>query len=497
MPKLSHLVLFISGCILASCGVQSEFTATNELPPVATDSGSVYTAGRIDDFLHSLSPQSFNGAVVVEKQGKLILGEGYGYALDNQKLPFTSKTISNTAQLARQFTAAAILKLEAKQLLTLEDTLARFFDNIPGEKRNIKLIHLLQNTSGLPLEFPVPENVRSKEAFLDAVWKEPLISLPGKEYHYSNVAYRLLAAVVEAASGQDYEAFLRQELFIPAGMYNTGYVLPDFQQLTHATSHEQEEEQELLYLQYKKNPRHQWHLKGNSGMLSNSEDLFRWTQLLTQGTILPADARGIMWQVPAALPGKSSAFGWAQSEGFTGAPVLYHQSKEDGFLCQLFFLPKEKISVVLLANQVNGQVENLGEQLAKIVVFPTFIPAPLPYTDQKLVRLPQEGEARHVRALLAFIQEGGSSVAKNLLKQNFSPGFRMKMPDHEHIDALDKLRKGLETATLERAEQNLPFYMFTFYSPEGGLWYRLRVKVEPEQSFQISSISVETTDALN
>lgn len=496
MPKLSHFILFVSWCMIASCGVQNEIMSTIELPPAANDTISMRQADRIDGFLHSLSPQTFNGAVVLEKGGELIVGNGYGYALNSEKLPFTTKTVSNTAQLARQFTAAAILKLEAKQKLKLTDSLSRFFDDLPADKRGIQLIHLLKNTSGLPLDFREPESIRSKESFLDAVRSLPLIAVPGREYHYSEVAYRLLAAVVEAASGLDYELFLRQELFEPAGMYNTGYSLPDFQLIPQAKSNLANQDEEVLYLQYKKDARFLWHIMGSRGMLSNSEDLFRWMHMLLKGGLLPADALELLGNASSSLPGENTAFGWAETSGPGGAPVLMHQSSGNGFFAQLLYFPKEEVSLVLLANQVNGQVLNLGEQLLKVVVFPNYVPSPLPYTEQKLVRLPQEEEARHVRALLQFIQEGDLRAAKKLVNEHYTAGFRANVLEQKHLEALEKLRLQLGHSNLEKAEQNLPFFLFTFSSPT-GLWYQLRVQVEPQQAFQINTISLETTDALN
>ena len=48
---------------------------------------------------------------------------------------------------------------------------------------------------------------------------------PGTGYAYSNVGYALLGLVVEQVTGQSYEAFLREELLLPAGLAETGYVL--------------------------------------------------------------------------------------------------------------------------------------------------------------------------------------------------------------------------------------------------------------------------------
>lgn len=495
MPKLLCIFLLVPGCLLVSCGVQ-EVVRTNGLPPAATDTISLLTAGRADEFLHSLSPQTFNGAVVLLKDGKLINGNGYGYAWFSQKLPFTTKTVSNTAYLARQFTAASVLKLQANKKLSLNDSLSMFFPEIPKNFQGIKLIHLLQNTSGLPHELAEPGEVRTKESFLEAVWGLSLVSAPGKEYHYSDLGYRLLAAVTEAAAGTEYEVFLRDEILIPSGMYYTGYVLPDFQQALLAKSKETEEE-EFLYLQYKQDPQALWHIKGSSGMLSNAEDMFLWLRTLFNGELLPAQELEIIRAASFSGPENKQAFGWTQGKGPGGEKLIFHNSSQNGYLSQLMYFPEENISLVLLANQVNGQVEKLGEQLVRIALFPFYVPAPLPYSEEKLVRIPQEGEAEHVRALINYIQDNKSEPVSSFIKKNFSPGFRSLLPEKSHQEALEKLQQRLGKARLEKAEQKLPFYLFTYFSAGAGFWYQLRVQVDPLQAYKIKTIGLETTDALN
>ncbi|UCD18095.1 MAG: serine hydrolase [Candidatus Zixiibacteriota bacterium] len=47
----------------------------------------------------------------------------------------------------------------------------------------------------------------------------------GDRYEYSKAGYSLLAAIIEVVTGSEYEAFLRNNLFVPAGMHHTGLKL--------------------------------------------------------------------------------------------------------------------------------------------------------------------------------------------------------------------------------------------------------------------------------
>lgn len=481
--------------VLCGCGGQRKAVYRGGIPPMTSDSAHLKLAGRMDHFVQSLAPQTFNGALVLEKEGRLLLKKGYGYARREDQIPFTTKTISHTAHLAMQLTAAAVLKLSIGKNLHLQDSLALYFEDVPPEKQGIRLEQLLQHTSGLPLELENPSEAKSKKAFLEGVWQLPLEFTPGSDYQFSTAAYRLLASVVEAASGREYEAFVRKELLKPAGMDHTGYLLPDFKELPMARKKEEKRKEEDFYQQYKALEPHLWHLKGSSGLLSNAEDLFRWEHsLLIRGKLLPLEVREKLWIRQASLPEIAQAYGWGLSQSSDDTPILLHESHEKGFSCQLFYLPQERISLVILANQVNLQVEQLGKQLVRMMVDPQFVPSPLPYLEESLVRLPLGEEARQVRTLLSYIQGGLSPAISTLIEQIYSPEFIAKAPEGLHAAALASLRNRLQGARLEQVNQDWPTYNFVFYSPEQLVWFRLKAGVEPQDPHRITSIGLEIVD---
>lgn len=488
----SFICLFLLGC-----GGQRQAVYKGGIPPKAADSLSISLANRMDGFVQSLVPHTFNGALLLEVEGKLILKKGYGYARREDQLPFSTTTISPTAHLARQLTAAAILKLSASKALHLRDSLSLFFDDLPPEKKTIRLEQLLQHTSGLPLELKNPLEAKSKQAFLQAVWQSPLDFEPGLGYQFSTVAYRLLAAVVEQVSGQEYEAFIRKKLLKPAGMDRTGYLLPDFEDLPIAKSREAAQREEVFYRQPGEVESGLWHLKGSSGLLSNAEDMFRWEHSLLRGKLLPLEVRDRLWAPHDSLPDEAHAYGWGLSQSILGTPMLVHESRENGFFCQMLYLPQERISLVLIANQMNLQVEQLGEQLVRMVLNPQFVPSPLPFLDKYLVRLPLEEDARNVRTLVSYFQGDVSAVIPVLIEQTYSPDFKAGAPDRIHYAALASLRERLQGTRLEQIRQNWPFYNFTFFSPEHLVWYRLKIGVESHDPHRVTSIGLEITDPVN
>ncbi len=495
MPKLSYLGILIFVILLGSCSIRRAGLPARGLPKLAEDSSSRQEAFLIHSFVESLAPQTFSGALVVARNRSLILANGYGLANWEEQQPFEVQTISHTAALAKQFTAAAILKLQAQGRLKVEDSLGIFFNDIPADKRGIKLRQLLTHRSGLPREFAEAAGLPLlKEEFLARLWQEPLQFSPGTGYLYSDVAYRLLAAVVEQASGLGYEEYLHNEFFKPAHMPNTGYVLPQFQAAYLAREQGEQFSEERLIPDYKSLAPALWHILGSSGMLSNAEDIYRWSHLLLEGNLIPEEEQRMLWEDREGVPDGQPAYGWELRYSPDSTPLMMHNSRVGNFVSQLLFYPKERVQISLLANQANKQVEILGLQLGRMLLEPQYTPAPVPYREQKFVRIPQGKEAESLRALLQFVQKEQETEAHTMLENYYSPAFRKGNTEQVHMQALKNLQRRLAHASIERIGQEWPFYSLTLYAPVDNIWYRLRVGVEPQAPYKITSIALETTD---
>jgi len=189
-----------------------------------TASGADELAQRLDKAVTRASGGKFWGVVLVARKGKTLFAKGYGFA-DYKQRPNSPQTMFEIASTSKQFTAAAILKLRMQGKLKLTDKLGKFFKNVPQDKRTITLRHLLRHTSGISGKIGLPYSSRkTKEQLATFVFSKPLVSQPGQKWAYCNVAYALLAAVVEIASGSSFEAYSKTQLFEPAGMTDTGFI---------------------------------------------------------------------------------------------------------------------------------------------------------------------------------------------------------------------------------------------------------------------------------
>jgi CubicO group peptidase (beta-lactamase class C family) len=107
------------------------------------------TASRIDDYLTEMEQRGFSGAILISKEGRVILAKGYGYANRAEKIPFHTHTAFDIGSITKQFTGAAILKLGMLGKISVSDRITEYFENVPEDKQSITLHHLLTHSAGL------------------------------------------------------------------------------------------------------------------------------------------------------------------------------------------------------------------------------------------------------------------------------------------------------------------------------------------------------------
>ncbi|MBK6364712.1 MAG: beta-lactamase family protein [Saprospiraceae bacterium] len=166
--------------------------------------------------------------MLVELNGNKVISKGYGYRNAELKEKNTPNTIFDIGSLTKQFTAAAILKLEMQGKLSTSDTITKYFQNVPVDKSTITIHDLLRHQSGLQSNVGEDYDPITETAFLDSLMISPLQFKIGSDFSYSNIGYSLLALIIEKVSGQTYEQYLYEKLWKPSGMEVTGYSRPNF-----------------------------------------------------------------------------------------------------------------------------------------------------------------------------------------------------------------------------------------------------------------------------
>jgi CubicO group peptidase (beta-lactamase class C family) len=185
---------------------------------------------RIDNVLRTAAEDNrFSGSILIARDGEILLSEGYGYAVREWDVPNTSDSVFYIGSITKQFTAMAILSLQERGLLSIEDSICDYLDECAEAWQDITIHQLLNHTSGIKeytsmaafneqmTRFSRPENL------IDWFIDEPLDFAPGEAWSYSNSGYHLLGLVIANVSEISYQRYLSENFFVPLGMEHTGY----------------------------------------------------------------------------------------------------------------------------------------------------------------------------------------------------------------------------------------------------------------------------------
>ena len=178
----------------------------------------------LDRYLKELAGFGYSGSVLVAQKGEVVLDQGYGLADRARGTPFTADTLFDIASISKPFTAAAVLRLEMKGKLKVEDKISKFFPDAPADKAGITLHQLLTHTAGFPETIGPEYEPLARKAFLQRIFATKLVHRPGERFLYSNAGYSLLAAVVEVGVGPAVRRVAAQR-GVPAGRH-APYRLP-------------------------------------------------------------------------------------------------------------------------------------------------------------------------------------------------------------------------------------------------------------------------------
>jgi len=315
--------------------------------------------------------RQFNGAALVAENGKVIYKGGVGMANMEWNLPNAPDTKFRLGSITKQFTATLILQLVEQGKIKLDGKLSDYLPDYRKDVGDKVTIHqLLTHTSGIPSYTSQPgffENVsRNPYKVADFVKKHASGDLefePGSKFSYNNSGYFLLGAIIERVTGKPYEQVLKENIFDPLGMKNSGYdhyetILPK-----RATGYR------LTPNGYVNAPYLDMSLPYAAGSLySTVEDLYLWDQALYTDKLLTAQSKALMFK-PFL---EQYAYGWVVRDAsfkVNGQPVhvITHDGGINGFQTRIVRYPTEKNLIVLLDNTSGEYLERLSNSIAKLL----------------------------------------------------------------------------------------------------------------------------------
>jgi CubicO group peptidase (beta-lactamase class C family) len=304
----------------------------------------------------------FSGSVLVTRDGRTLFSKGYGPANAEHQVPNTPRTKFRLGSITKQFTAMAVLILQERGKLEVEDPVGKYLDDAPEAWKGVTIHHLLTHTSGVPSYTADPEYARKMaqtetvKSMIARFKDKPLDFPPGEKFEYSNSGYFLLGAVIERASGVSYEAFLKEAIFDPLDMGDTGYD-HDATVLPHRASGYTREGDRLENAEYLDMA--QPYAAGS--LYSTVEDLAKWDRALADGKLISEESMARMF-----TPVKNDyAYGWAVRTR-SGRKEVGHGGGINGFATEILRYPDQRVCVVVLCNVLPSNPGRVAHDLAAI-----------------------------------------------------------------------------------------------------------------------------------
>lgn len=307
---------------------------------------------------------SFMGAVLVARDGKPVISKGYGPAHLKSPTLNTPRTRFRLGSVTKQFTAASVLLLAERGKLKLEDPISKHIVDAPVAWKEVTVLHLLNHTSGIANYTDFPDYSATKGTPVTPVQlvarfrDKPLDFPPGTRFNYSNSGYALLGLLIERASGRTYAEFVRDNIFVPLQMNDSGYAPSNQGVEGHASGHGIDMGGVAIPA-----PFIDMSIPFAAGALhSTAEDMLRWQVGLFNGKLLSADSLRRM--TTPYLNGYG--LGVAVGSEPDGDQVISHRGGIEGFNSRVTYVPADRLTVIVLANLNGRAADDIATDLLKI-----------------------------------------------------------------------------------------------------------------------------------
>lgn len=366
----------LAAAILVSVATVSGSAAAQKKPPKGGADGNAAPAAvvegergaKLDRAVAGFDTAGggFCGTVLVAAGGKVLLEKGYGLADEAAGRPLGTDALWDWASVSKQFTAAAVLRLQDQKKLKLDDPISKWFKDAPKDKAGVTLRQILNHTSGIESGFKQEWKFDGgkRESFEKLVLGLPMTAKPGEAWEYSNSGYAFAAAIVERVTGKAFEEWCEEQLFKPAGMKDATFIGRPGLALARVPKIERGKG-------FTDRPRDfafaygntlSWGYRGCGGTVATARDLFAWDRALRGDKLLSKVAREAFYQ-PAL---NDYALGWTVRKSRDGVRVE-HSGGVLGVVTNYLRLLDEDIVVALACSyQPKDHPSRLAEELVAI-----------------------------------------------------------------------------------------------------------------------------------
>ena len=326
---------------------------------------------QIDEIMHArFAAGDFNGVVLVARREKVLYQHAFGLANREWNVPNGLDTKFEIGSMTKQFTAMLVLQMVNEGRLRLDGHISDYLPYYRQDTgKRVTISQLLSHESGVPnfialsgfLEGPASRTHYSVQDFVTKFCSGDLEFEPGTKFGYSNSGYFLLGAILEQVSGKSYESLLRERIFGPLGMKNSGYAHTETLIPWRAAGYER------TVSSFKNARFYDMSIPFAAGALySTVGDLVLWDQALYGDQLLPSKLRELLFKPNLGNYG----YGWgilvpAAGSPYAGESIPMHAGAIFGFQSVIQRIVHHRELIVLLDNSDSPKLLDIAMQIRR------------------------------------------------------------------------------------------------------------------------------------
>ena len=336
--------------------------------PRLSESALVAAVGR--EVERRAAADQFSGAVLIARGARPVYQSAWGLADRERRVANRIDTRLRNGSMNKMFTAVAVLTLVQAGKVRLEAPLGTYLTSYPNRSvaTRVTVHQLLTHTSGLgdvfgPELSAMRDQLRQHDDYVRRFAQQPLLFEPGTRWMYSNYGFVLLGAVIEAVSGQSYYDYVREHVYRPAGMIDTG-------------SQPESEAVPRRAIGYMRPPGTQawipndptlpYRATAAGGGYTTVADLMRFAGALTNGRLLDAKHTALLTTGTVDALGGKYAYGFVEHVE-DGVRSFGHGGNAPGMDADLRIFPGSGYVVAVLANVDPPAAQRVSEFISNRV----------------------------------------------------------------------------------------------------------------------------------
>jgi CubicO group peptidase (beta-lactamase class C family) len=324
----------------------------------------------IDVFItNQMKQQGIVGlSIGVVKNGKVIKARGYGQANIELDVSASEKTVYKIASISKQFIAIGILKLEQEGKLRVSDPITKFLKGAPTKWNTITIRHLLNHTSGLPVEPPGFDGMKEQadSIYIKNAFTDSLTFPAGSKFEYSNFGYFILAEIIRVTSNLSFSEYMEKYIFDVHGLSSTRTTSLEAIIQHRAAGYIKTPDGPTL------NAPNYMALRPSGAFLSNINDLLKWEMGMQKNNVVAQKGWSQIVEdktkTPLTMDNEAIYYvnGWMVNN-VNGKQLAHHGGSLPGFRSAYFRYVEDKTAIIILTNFDSSDAYGIAFGVAEIL----------------------------------------------------------------------------------------------------------------------------------